>query len=388
MKTLSRRFLFLTVVVLFMLGGYSAQAEESIKIGMTYPPTILPNLASEVDWAVDIALEEINSSGGILGRRLEVILEMDECTPKPGVVGLRKLLHQDNVDMLMGAICSTVSLAQMPIIQEEKIPYLMAICTNPTITDQMGIGGNNWAFRLNANDRMQVKPFARWIMSQDKYKTFSIITKSDAFGKAVGKLWQKHLPSFGGKILSLQYNDKDQEDFTSFITRIKAENPDAILASTDGVSLMARFVNQAASLGLVKPTFNVGGAVSTQFIKLVGADVAKNVYSVTGYTPISSSPENLAWVDKFMNYPKNKDHDKPTKISTQTRIALHLIKDVYERAGTTEKNAVREALAATSIKSLIGHIKFDEYHQAHPSVFIIGVENGVVVTKAEAEEEN
>lgn len=392
MLTGAKRFVTVVVVMLLLLGAgvVSAMAEEDsiIKIGITYPPTVLPAMTEEEEWGIDLVVDEINQAGGILGRKLVVIMEQDECQPAPGVTALRKLVYVDNVDALMGPICSRVALAQLPVVQEVEIPYLMCICTNPGITDLIGVGGNEWGFRLNINDEMQVEPYAKWIMSLGEYETFSIITENEAFGRDVAALWSENLPKYGGKILSILYAEygMEQTDYTSFITRVKADNPDAILL-TSQIENGAKFVNQAASLGLVKPVFNIGGLVSTRLIDLVGEELAENCYSVAGYAPDIDTPENEAWVEAFMNWPANKEHDMPTKISTENRVGLYVLKQAFERAGTTDKAAVREALEQTDYESIIGRIRFDDHHQAWANVYVLSIVNGEIVMVASIEQE-
>lgn len=111
----------------------SAQAQNTIRIGLSSGFTGPAAAASEWEkWGVDLAVEEINAAGGLLGKKIEIISVDNRCNPTEGANTARKLV-QEKVSAIVGAHCSSATLAMMPIIQEAKIPMVTAVSSSPKI---------------------------------------------------------------------------------------------------------------------------------------------------------------------------------------------------------------------------------------------------------------
>src|SRR3954470_18691542 len=145
-----------TALAAAVLAGLAIAAParaQSIVIGVSTPSTGPAAVASEWErWGIDLALEEINGAGGVLGRKIEILVLDNKCNPSEGVNVANKLVEA-KVVAIVGSHCSSVHLAAMPIIKEAKIPMITGIASNPQITDLSGVGGNEWAFRINPSDR-------------------------------------------------------------------------------------------------------------------------------------------------------------------------------------------------------------------------------------------
>ena len=130
-----------------------ANAQNKIKIGVSTPitgPVAFGSLQERR--GLDLALDEINKQGGVLGRQIELVYEDNQCNPSVSVTVTNKLIEQ-GVPAVLGAQCSSAVLAAMPVFQKASIPLVSSIATNPKISEQSGVGGNPWIFRLNPSDR-------------------------------------------------------------------------------------------------------------------------------------------------------------------------------------------------------------------------------------------
>src|SRR5260221_11981512 len=135
---------FLTVLAtVAVVGSSGAWAQQGpIVIGVSTPTTGPLATASEWEmWGVDLALEEINAAGGLLGRKVEIMVLDNKCNPSEGVNVANKLVEA-KVVAIIGSHCSSAHLAAMPIVKEAKVPMVTGTASNPQITPLFGSGAN------------------------------------------------------------------------------------------------------------------------------------------------------------------------------------------------------------------------------------------------------
>ncbi|MEQ8827415.1 MAG: ABC transporter substrate-binding protein, partial [Parvibaculum sp.] len=130
----------------------AAQAADPIRVGVSSPysgPAAGP--AEREKWGIDLAVKEINEKGGLLGRPVEIVPADNRCNPSEAANAANKLVSE-GVVAILGAHCSSATLASMPIIEKAGIPILTGVSSSPKITELSGVGGNKWTFRLNPSD--------------------------------------------------------------------------------------------------------------------------------------------------------------------------------------------------------------------------------------------
>src|SRR5258708_11600604 len=144
--------IWMATAVACVLGVAPAMAQP-IVIGISTPQTGVAAVASEWEmWGVNLAVEEINAAGGLLGgRKIELMVLDNKCNPSEAVNAANKLVEA-KVVAIEGSHCSSAHLASMKIIADAKIPMITGIASNPQITALSGKGGNDYAFRISASD--------------------------------------------------------------------------------------------------------------------------------------------------------------------------------------------------------------------------------------------
>ncbi|HWI35629.1 MAG TPA: ABC transporter substrate-binding protein, partial [Burkholderiales bacterium] len=214
------RLTFLSTVL--ALG--SAQAQD-IKIGLAGPITgPLAFLGQHIKWGGGLAVDEINQKGGVLGRKLVFLMQDSACRPADGVAAAERLLNQDQVDVMLGDVCSGSTIAQMPVLEKAQKPFIVTISTHPDITNKSGAGGNKWVFRTVAHDGMIADVVAEKMKS---LKSIAIVGEDTDYGRGAVKLMKERLPA-SVKILSEDYLKQSETDFLPILTRIRASKPDAL----------------------------------------------------------------------------------------------------------------------------------------------------------------
>src|SRR6266702_3217293 len=155
------------LVIIGMLAALPALAQETIKIGLV---TALSGQSARAGEAItrglQVAIDEINAKGGVLGRKLELVRRDDEATPAKGVIAARELIFKEKVTVLFGGLDTPVSLAIVPIVNQEKVPFMGPWAAGTPITKN---GANpNFVFRVSAVDEIVDKA-----MLQYAQKTFN-----------------------------------------------------------------------------------------------------------------------------------------------------------------------------------------------------------------------
>src|ERR1700741_2380880 len=171
-----------TAVGAALLGG-AAAAQDTIKIGVTQPLTgAFAASGNYVAQGAKIAEEEINKAGGVLGKKIELIVEDNKSNPTEAVATAEKLIVKDKVPVMMGAWSSTLTLAVMPKLEEYKVPMLVETSSSGKIT----VSGNPYIFRISPTSEMEAKSFTPLFKTLAIKKADFLATNND-FGLGASK---------------------------------------------------------------------------------------------------------------------------------------------------------------------------------------------------------
>jgi branched-chain amino acid transport system substrate-binding protein len=327
------------------------------------------------DEGVQLALDEINAAGGVLGRKLTYKREDDQSKSDEARTAAEKLINRDKVVALIGEIASKNSIAAAPAAEAAHVPMLSPGSTNPKVT-QMG----QYVFRACFIDPFQGEAMARFALENLKLKKFAILyaVNSD-YSKGLRDFVKETLAKRGGSVVAEQsYNEGTDKDFSAQLTSIKNQNPDAIFV-TGYYGEAALIAKQARALGMKMPLIGGDGWDSDKLTE-VGGDAMNNTYFSNHYSPDEDRPE----VKKFVAAYKAKFKDKGTgegKIPDAMAIlgydATKLMADAIQRAGSTDGPKIRDALAATKgFKGAAGDITIDANRNASKPIVIVEVKDG------------
>src|SRR5258708_25098334 len=241
-----------TMSVGWALVGTAGAQQGPIVIGVSTPKTGPLATASEWEmWGVDLPLEEINAAGGLLGRKVEIMVLDNKCNPSEGVNVANKLVEA-KVVAIEGAHCSSPHLVSMKIIAEAKIPMVTGIASNPQITELAGPGRNEYAFRISPGDAAMMDALGSYIGGKKLFKTVAIVSEDTDFGRGGADAFKAVAGKAGIEIVSSDFHAQGAPDFTSIPTRLQQRKPDGIATfqtSTDSIN----FLRQAMQVRLRFP---------------------------------------------------------------------------------------------------------------------------------------
>lgn len=304
------------------------QAQDVYKIGLS---TSLTGIGAEYGTAsrqaIEMALEEINAKGGVLGRKLEVIALDDQSVPTNHVSNVRRLISVDKVPVVFGSF-THVALAAIPVIDQAKVVYLTALVTHPSV-----IKASPWAFGVSINLPKTAEYVTKVAWDRGVRKIVIMVNNAES-PRRNGEVIEKTFKALGGEVLLHEVLPAGT-DYRSTILRMKARNPDAIL-SNSFVAPQSLFIKQLAELGWKVPFYATNPIEEDIFFKTVG-DTADGVL----YGFLAGDPKR--W-DDFMARFKAKYGMLPGFIGGQQYDATYVLAEAIKRGGYSAEG-IRQALA-------------------------------------------
>ena len=315
----------------------------------------------------ELAFEEINKAGGVLGKQIELLTEDNQSKAGEPANIVNKLISRDGVVAILGEVASSRSLEAAPIAQEAKIPMISPASTNPKVTE---VG--DYIFRVCFIDPFQGTVMANFAINTLKVKKVAILTdaKSD-YSKGLAKYFKEQFTKNSGVISSeLDYNGSDK-DFKAQLTTIKGAAPDAVFIPgyyTD-VALIAI---QAQEIGLSIPLFGGDGWESENLLQVAGKAIEGHYFS-THCSPEDTSSKMTSFVAAY----KAKYNKIPDAMAALGYDSAYVLAEAIKRAGTTEGPKLRDAIAATKdFEGVTGKFSLNEKRDAVKSAAILQIKDG------------
>lgn len=366
---MKKRLLTLTILTafsatLFAGCGTSAKKDETIKIGFTGP---LSGPASTYGISVQngakLATEEINAAGGINGQKVEFVFQDDEADPSKAVNAFNALLDA-KVVAILGGVTSGATMAIAPKATENKIPMLTPTATNPDVT----IKGGEYMFRSCYLDSFQGVQLAKYAVSDLKAKSVAILyNNGDDYSKGIATNFKNEYEKSGVKVAKfLSYNPKDQ-DFNAQLTEIKGANPD-LLVLPDYYGTVGLISKQAREKGITCQLLGSDGWDSKDLSSIGGKAVDGAIF-INHYSPKDTNPA----VVKFVKNYTDKFSNTPDALAALSYSASNILFDAIKKAGSTDGAKIKDALKATDIDTITGHVKFNDQRDSVKNAILLKV---------------
>jgi len=370
---LKRRLLMAVAAVAMAGGSFVAHAEDKkpVRIGTIAPLSgagaFDGQLAVE---GMEAMVEIVNKNGGILdGRMIELVKYDDKGNPEEGVSAAKRAIEQDDVDAIVGGWFSSVALT-MKEVTRDKIINIMTSTQHPNTTKE----GHKYLFRLNATSNMMSETYAKFICDKMDIKNIAFITINDDYGRLEVENYKKLLGECGIEVLGNEFYNKEDTDFTTALTKLKALGSDAIYVSAINTAQGAtiyRQIKQTAYKGL---TIASAGNMNPKLVELSGSSL-EGVYSVSLFAPDSDNAKLKAWAEQYGSMFSNE----PAFIGTLGAQAIELLAGAMEEAGSArDYDKIAAALRGHSWDTILGTINFDDIGQALQNIYLVQVNDGQI----------
>jgi len=347
--------------------GTSALGVEPVKIGHLASVTgAEATFGVSADRGVQIAAEERNAAGGLLGRPVKIITVDTQSKNQEVNNCMTKLTQQDKVCAVLGEIASSNTIAAAPSAQRSRIPLVSPGSTNPEVTKK-----GDYVFRICYTDDYQGRVIARFARKRLDVKNAAIITdQANAYSINLSKIFREEFEQLGGKVATEVNYKKTDSDYNAQINQALQADPD-VLVLTGYYTNVGNIVQTARRGGFQGPCVG-GDGWDSDTLYQIGGKALDNCYFTNHYSPEDSDPRVQMFVSKY----KSKHGTVPDAMAVLGYDAAMIVFDAIQRAGSEEGPKIRDALAATkNFPGVSGKITIDQDRNAQKGIVICGIKD-------------
>ncbi|WP_196591456.1 ABC transporter substrate-binding protein [Pectinatus frisingensis] len=362
-------------LVFTLLGaGCGAGSSDTIKIGGDLELT--GNNASygtSTANGAQLAFDEVNSAGGINGKKIEFIKADNKSEPAEAANAITKLTTSDKVSVVLGACTSSNTMAMTQIADDQKVPLVSSFSTNPKVTVNDDGSVNPYVYRVCFIDPFQGTVMGNFATNTLKVKKVAVyIDNSSDYSKGLAHFFEESFTKNGGQIVAEEAYLQKDSDFKATLTKLAAANPDMIYVP-GYYEEVGKIIKQARDMGITVPITGGDGWDSSKLADIAGPDALNNTYFTNHYSVQNKTPE----ADKFISAYKDKYGQDPDAAAVLGYDAATMIIDAIKRAGSAEPEKINAALVATKDLQLVsGKITIDKDHNPVKQAVIIEFKDG------------
>ncbi|MFA4902687.1 MAG: ABC transporter substrate-binding protein [Desulfobaccales bacterium] len=355
-----------------LIWGCGSQESKEIRVGVNAELTgSKPTVGDSCKKAAELMAAQVNQAGGLkAGDKqfpIKLLVEDNEDKAESAAASAQKLISQNNVLAIIGPNASGNAIPAARICEDAKVIMVSPWSTNPKTTE-----GKQFVFRACFIDDFQGQVMAKFARENLKAQTAAVLYDvASEYNKGIAEYFKKFFEAAGGKVVAFQSYTKDDKDFSSQLTTIKAANP-GVLFLPNYYNEVPLQVRQARQLGITCPIIGSDSWGSAELLPLGGADLEGSFFS-THYAPDIATPT----AQKFIQDYEAKYGKKPDDVAALTYDAGSLLCQAITQAGSLDRQKVRDALSAIKeFKGVTGNMKFQGTGDPVKSAVILQIKNG------------
>lgn len=354
----------LAVLGLFTAGTVASAQQKPIIIAV---PVGLSGVNSVVAPAVvqsaELAVEELNARGGILGRPVKLVPLDDESGPAGAVKSFNTAIRQHKADVIITMETSAARNAGAPIAARAKVPFIYT-------SFYEGRACGKYLFVNAWVPEQVVPPLIKFMTEEKKVKTWFAVGSDYAFGRGMIDAAKKTIKAMGGTILGEEYQPLQASDWTAIISKIRAATPDGIIYSTSGGGPNIDFLKQLKAAGLAMP---IGSLSIDELTAEAGGNAAEGVYYTGDYFTGLDNRQNQAFLEA-MKKKFGANLKTPNALSQQEYDGVHAYAMAVEKAKTTDPDKVIGVLPTIVFKGPRGPVQMNKQHHAPLPIYLAQVQ--------------
>ena len=364
--------IFSLVVILLIICGLiwvSCQKkveEKVVKIGavlvLTGPNAKAGQSAKQ---GIEMAVEEINASGGVKSRKIKVIYEDDGGEPQKSVSAVQKLINVDKVLAILGPMWSSCVLAVAPIVESKGVVILSPTASSPKITY-----AGDYIFRNTYSDAIEGAKTAEFASKELKYGKAGILFINNDYGVGLKDAFKRKFEELGGKIVIDEGYDPKTTDFRTILVKVKERSPEVIYIA--GYSEMGQLLRQMRETGIKIPVLSCIMFEISDIAKVAGKAAEGVIYAYPSYDPEKGNEITLKFAKKF----KEKYGTLPDPEAAFSYDAVKILALAMERGGFTSEDIKNALYKIKGYNGITGKTSFDENGDVIKPVGFKRVHNG------------
>lgn len=345
-KSWSRRLVLagLSTAALALGGSFSlVQAQEPIKVGLVAALSGQSAKSGEaITRGLSIAIDEVNSAGGVNGRKLELVSRDDESNPGKGLLAARELVQREKVAVLFGGLDTPVSLAIVPFANQAKVPFVGVWAAGTNITRNGA--ADNYVFRVSAVDAYVGEALVDYAFDKKGAKAPGMILINNPWGESNEHALNDALKARGAKAVGVEKFETNDVDVVPQLTRLKQAGADSLFLVAN-VAPSSQVVKSLERMGWNVPVISHWGPSGGRFTELAGPR-GEDVHFIQTYTfsdKMSGKGEQVFNTLKEKFGVKSLAEVMPATGIANAYDAMHLVALALQKAGSTDGTAVRDA---------------------------------------------
>ncbi len=320
-------------------------------------------VAPAVVQSAELAVEELNAKGGIMGRPVKLIPLDDESGPAGAVKAFNTAIRQHKADVIITMETSAARNAGAPIADRAKTLFIYTSFYEGRACGKY-LYVNAWV------PEQIVSPLVKFMTNEKKVKKWFVLGSDYAFGRGLIEPARKMITQLGGTILGEEYQPLQQSDWTAIISKIRAANPDGIMYATSGGGPNIDFMKQFKAAGLKMP---VGSLSIDELTAEQGGNAAEGVYYTADYFTSIDNAENKTFLEA-MKKKFGANLKTPNSLSEPEYDGIHAYAMAVEKAKSTDADKVAAVLPTIVFKGPRGAVQMNKQHHAPLPVYLAQVQ--------------
>jgi branched-chain amino acid transport system substrate-binding protein len=350
-------------MILITIGFIASDAgakEKEFRIGLLTSYKMECGQASKN--AAEMAANEINAKGGILGRKVKIFTADSQSSPEKGITALKRLVEKDKVHVLAGGAMSGVVLASMDFLKRYNKVFMSTGVSSPLIAKKVVQDYDKYKYQFRTT--INAKNLASSIINDELallvklgYKKFAVCAEDAAWNRGLVGLLEKKIPTVGGEVVATVQFDPKTVDFAPIFSKIAASKTEVavpLLAHTDSISFFKQWYEMKAPFRIAG--FNNPGLHAEFWDKTGGASLTEINVAWGALIRTEITPKTIPFFDKYTKDFKGTPHG----CASTTYDSIWVLADAIQRAGSIETNALITALEQTDYIGTAGRVVFEK----------------------------
>lgn len=344
---------------------------DTVKIGLIAPQTgPVAQYGIAVMNAVNLAVEEVNATDGINGKKVEIVVYDNKADATESINIFNRLVENDKIVALVGPVISSTSLAVAPIANEKGIPMITPTATSLEVTP-----GYDYVFRACYTDPYQGGTVAKYAVENLKSKKAAILyNSSDDYSAGVADAFKEVYEAAGSTITNFEGYTSDDVDFKAILTKVKENKPDVIFIP-DYYNNVGLIAGQITEVGMQAQLLGADGwdGVQGDYADVVEGGIFCNHYA---------ADDESAIVQDFVKAYTDKFNETPNALAALGYDGANTLLEAIKSAGSTDGKVILEKLNETDREGVTGKVTFDKDGNPVKSITMIKIENGKLKLEA------
>ncbi|MBU3128856.1 ABC transporter substrate-binding protein [Clostridium tagluense] len=347
---------------------------KTIKVGLNYElsgpaATYGQGLVN----GIELAFEEINNKGGVLGKKLESVKADNKSENIEAANVAAKLATRDKVVAMLGPATSGNTKSAAPIAVQNKVPLISASATADDVTVDRNGKVREYVFKTCFSDSFQGVVMATFAYKDLGMKNVALLVDNTSdYSKGLAKNFKETYTKLGGNLVTEQAYQAKETDFKAVLTKIKGTKAD-VLFLPGYYEEVGLIVKQARELGITMPILGGDGYDSPKLSELAGKTALNDIYFTNHYSSKDTAPEVVKF-QKAFKAKYNKDADAFNALGYDM---VYLLADALKRSGEVDSIKLKDAIASTKdFNAITGKISIDKNHNPVKAISIIQMKNG------------